>query len=187
MTQDRRHEAEAREGTVETLPDGTRIRVRPSLPDGGAILQAALRALSPQSRYQRFLSPKDDLTPAELDYLTRTDGVRHLALAAVPLDADGTEQNPIGVARWIREAEGGDVAEVAVTVADAWQRRGVGTLLFRALAQRAQAVGVRRWRAVFLADNRGARRLLESVGRKVSETPLGAGQTEAVYELGPTP
>ncbi|MDQ2686434.1 MAG: GNAT family N-acetyltransferase [Armatimonadota bacterium] len=172
---------------METLSDGTRIRVRPSRLDGGPKLRAALHALSPQSRYQRFLSPKDDLTPAEMDYLTRTDGIRHLALAAIPLDADGAERDPIGVARWIREAEGGDVAEVAVTVADAWQRRGVGALLFRALALRAQAIGVRRWRAVFLTDNRGVQRLLEGVGRKVSETRLGAGQTEAVYELRPPP
>ena len=49
-----------------------------------------------------------------------------------------------------------DEAEIAVTVEDAWQHRGVGSRLTARLARLAQERGYERFNATMLADNRAA-------------------------------
>lgn len=169
------------------LPDGTPALVRPIRRDGGPVLVEALRRLSPQARYQRFLSAKGTLSESELNYLTGYDGVNHLELVLVVADAHGTERFPVAVAQCVRERDDPALAEVAIVVADEWQRRGVGTALFRSLARRAWEVGIRRWKALMLAQNAGARKLLERVGTKRSERPEGIGVVEVEYDLDAPP
>jgi GNAT superfamily N-acetyltransferase len=166
-----------------TLPDGTPAIVRPIRPDGGPVLAERLQYLSPQSAYQRFLAAKSFFSDEELEYLTRVDGVNHLALVLAVSTPEADE--PVAVARCVRDPRDPETAEVAIAVIDAWQRRGVGTILLSALARRAWAVGIRRWQAFFLAENRGVRRLLEREGRALSERWVGDGVVEAVYELAP--
>ena len=60
----------------------------------------------------------------------------------------------VGVARFIRIPGEPDLAEVAVTVIDSWQRRGLGTALLRELAQRATEEGIRHFTAEMLAENK---------------------------------
>jgi L-amino acid N-acyltransferase YncA len=116
--------------------------------------------LGPRSRERRFLTAKPRLTESELRHLTAVDQHDHVALLAVST-ADG---RPIGVARFIRDARRPDTADVAVSVVDAWQQCGIGTLLTRALAVRAREVGVRRFTVLMQRDNRAARRLLHCSG-----------------------
>jgi len=61
----------------------------------------------------------------------------------------------------------------------------VGTILFKALAQRAREASIRRWKAIFLTGNTGARKLMELVGTKHSERLEGPGVIEAIYKLFP--
>jgi GNAT superfamily N-acetyltransferase len=110
--------------TVE-LADGATIRVRPVEPTDADALAEAFERLSPDSRYRRFMSATPRLSSRTLAYLVDVDHVDHEALVA--LDAE-TEEG-VGIARYIRLAETPDTAEVAVTVADDWHRRGVGTVL----------------------------------------------------------
>jgi RimJ/RimL family protein N-acetyltransferase len=168
-----------------TLTDGTPVVVRPIRPDDAPLLSEALRELSPASQYQRFLTVKDRLSDTELDYLTHCDQVEHVAYGVGVVDPDCAPPRPIAVARCIRETPGADLAEVAITVADDWQGRGAGTLLFQALARRASTVGIRRWRALLLAANLPARRLLDRVGELESSEPAGFGAIEVIYRLRP--
>ncbi len=46
-----------------------------------------------------------------------------------------------------------DTPEVALVILDTWQNRGLGTALFHALLEAAQARGHHRFRAWILADN----------------------------------
>jgi hypothetical protein len=67
-------------------------------------------------------------------------------------------------------------------VADAWQGRGLGTALLELLADRAREEGLRRFKAVVLADNRPMLEVLEGLG----ETKLldsSAGTVELVIDL----
>jgi GNAT superfamily N-acetyltransferase len=171
--------------TQLALSDGTPVLVRAIEPLDADALAEALERLSPESRYQRFLSDLDRLTPAQLEYLTHVDGINHLALGVAVVQGRARAPRPIAVARCIRDPSEPELAEVAIVVADEWQRRGVGSLLFGMLAERAREVGIRRWKAVMLAENAGARKLLEEVGTRLSTRLEGPGSVEAIYELRP--
>jgi acetyltransferase len=167
------------------LPDGTPTIVRPIRRNGGPQLAAELAKLSPDSRYQRFLSPKSSFSPGELDFLTNCDGVNHLALVLVVTDTDGHELRSVAVARCVRDSSDVSLAEVAVVVADEWQRRGIGKLLFKELANQAWKAGIRRWRAFFLSGNIGIRKLMEVIGTKQFESLENYEVVEVVYNLFP--
>jgi len=111
-----------------TLRDGTPVLVRPIRPDDKELIRQGFDRLSPASRYRRFLSPVDELSDAELRYLTEIDYVDHFAWAA--LRADRPNEG-IGVARYIRLKEEPEVAEAAVTVLDEYQGKGLGTFMYK--------------------------------------------------------
>jgi acetyltransferase len=168
-----------------TLNVGTPILLRPLRGDDASKLEHGFRELSPESRYSRFLACKISLSPSELEYFTHCDGVNHLALGAFLTDSRGGELELVAVGRYVRDTNGFAFAEVAIVVADAWQRHGIGKLVFAALAEGAWQAGVRHWKAVFLVSNTAIRRLLETVGKKQAECGLDCGVVEAVYRLFP--
>ena len=73
------------------------------------------------------------------------------------------------------------LAEVAVTVADDWQRRGLGTLLLEALTDRARAEGITRYTALVADENTVVVDLLRRLGAHVREGDAGSNAVE--YEL----
>lgn len=140
------------------LRSGDTVAVRPIRRTDAPALAEGVARLSEQSRHRRFHSPMPRLSERMLDYLTDIDHHDHEALVALPIGS--TEI--VGVARFIRWAGTPDSAEMAVVVADDWQRRGLGAMLLRALAQRANEVGVDHFTAEILAENSA---VLELVGR----------------------
>ena len=140
--------------------DGERLAVRPMRRADGAALAAAVPELSPRSRYLRFLTPKPQLTAREVASLTDLDHHAREALVAV----DPARGTWVAVARYAAFPEAPEAADVAITVADAWQRRGVGTALVALLLDRARQEGIARLHATTLADNLAAVRLLRRHG-----------------------
>lgn len=165
-----------------TLPDGSLVMVRPLVPEDAPMLAEALQQLSLESRYHRFLVPVERLTPAELKYLTCVDGADHIALGMAYCRSRRTTPQPIAVARSIRSKTDPEAAEVAIVVADEWQRRGVGQALLRRLSDRAWNAGVRRWTATILAENTGAFTLMDRVADLRERRPDGP-LVEVVYAL----
>jgi RimJ/RimL family protein N-acetyltransferase len=156
------------------LRDGRQVRVRPISPgDKGRIVDALLR-MSARSRYLRFHEQRLALTDAELRYLTELDYRRHVAWGALALDEPG--QPGVGVARFVREADG-QAAEFAVTVVDAWQGVGLGKVLLQTLLVSAAEYGIDRLTARVLAENEPALRLFRRIGGRVS---AGEDNTRAV-------
>lgn len=145
-----------------TLRDGTNVLLRQIGPQDRDRLAAALRELSPTSRYLRFREDLTEFTPEQLTYLTEVDHVDHEAIVAI--DLDRPEHPGIGVARCIREPYEHHVAEVAVTVADRYHGRGAATLLLGALASRAGEEGVEVFRHYVLAGNEGMLDVLHDLG-----------------------
>ena len=137
-----------------TLADGARLRVRPIDPADRVPLAEAFARLSDQSRLQRFLGPKPRLSERELDYLTDVDHVTHEALVAI----DETTGQIVGVGRYATGHGGGTVADLALAVADAWQRRGIGHALAARLVERARANGMTALTGSTLAGNRARAR-----------------------------
>ena len=74
----------------------------------------------------------------------------------------------MGVARYIRLTGRPQTAEVAVTVVDGWQGRGLGTELLTQLSGRARQEGIRRFIAVTSAGNAAAAGLLRTAGANLS-------------------
>jgi GNAT superfamily N-acetyltransferase len=105
--------------------------------------------LSPRSRYRRFLAPISELTEKMVRYLTEIDHHDHEGMIAL----DEQTGEGVGVARYVRDPDRPDVAEVAVTVIDDWQGRGLGTLLLEVISARAREEGVTTFTALMLATN----------------------------------
>lgn len=168
-------------GSRIRLKDGTRCQLRPIGSDDRELLRAGFAGLSPASRRMRFFSAKPSLTEADLDFLTSADGRDHLALGAVRLDAWGQEVELLGVARCIRLGADADASEFAITVADAAQGRGLGTLLLTQLVTAAREQGIRHFRCEVLAANTGMRALAAGLGSAVRW--LDDGTLEYDYPL----
>ncbi len=135
------------------LPSGEKIVLRHIMPSDAEELRRQFLALSPESRYRRFFGGISDLDPAALKYLTDVDGKDHVAIVAVIESLDMISERGVGVARFVRDKDEPSVAEVAVTVVDDMQRKGVGTLLTKALARAARERGIQKLRCEVLESN----------------------------------
>lgn len=144
-----------------TLRDGALVRVRHLRPSDEAAMRAAFRELSSRSRYQRFMAPLSELTDSMWHYLCDVDGRDHVALVAFP----ATELRIIGVTRFIRQSTDPATAELAVTIADRWQRRGLGSLMLARIADEARRRGIAAFVAHTLPGNVGVQRLMARHGR----------------------
>ncbi|MEM8485350.1 MAG: GNAT family N-acetyltransferase [Bacteroidota bacterium] len=123
-----------------TLPDGLEVTIRSVTPDDREHFPAGMRALSARSRYHRFNTYRNNLTEAQIRYLTEIDQVNHVALC-VSCTTDA-EEIGIGVGRFVRQPANKQQAELALTVIDAYQKQGVGTLLMAALCRLASAQNI---------------------------------------------
>jgi RimJ/RimL family protein N-acetyltransferase len=158
-----------RRRTVEiTLRDGTRVRLRPVIPEDKQRLVEGLERLSQESRYRRFMTAVARIPPRQLAYFTEIDYVDHHAIGALALDEPG--EPGIGVARCVRLAEAPHCAEVAVVIVDDYHGRGLGTLLLRAVAAVALEHGIREFQAEILGDNRAARALVTRLGARIERS-----------------
>jgi RimJ/RimL family protein N-acetyltransferase len=142
------------------LRDGSEVVIGPVGPADAALLQDGFSRLSPRSRQLRFLGIKKSLTAADLRYFTQIDHHHHEALGAV----DRAGGQGVGVARWVRSTEDAQTAEIAITVVDEWQRRGLGTELLGLLAERAREEGIHRFTALAGGDNAAVAGLLRGAG-----------------------
>lgn len=131
----------AAHSSVASLADGTRVLIRPIVPEDKERLAAGLEQLSPESRYLRFNYGVARLGEEELRYLTVLDYHDHFAWGAEAVDDPSSPG--IGVARYIRQEPGSDRAEAAVVVADEYQGRGLGKLLLAKLVETAWEEGIR--------------------------------------------
>jgi RimJ/RimL family protein N-acetyltransferase len=158
--------------------DGVELVVRPIAADDREALREHFEALSEETRYRRFMAAIKHLSERELTRLTDLDHRDHEALIALT-----TDDELVGVARFFRLPGDAGRAEVAVTIADAWQSRGVGTALLHMLAERADELGVHCFVATCLAHNRPMLDLFRELGTAVSETPGDPGVVEVEVEL----
>ncbi|ORV62228.1 GNAT family N-acetyltransferase [Mycobacterium gastri] len=140
--------------SVEDHPD---LLLRPVLPGDAERFQSS-GTFSRETLYRRFMSSYQ-LTDARLVYLFEVDYVDHF----VWVMTDGADGPVVAVGRFVRDNDDPALAEVALSVGDAYQRRGIGTMLLTALAIAARTDGIDRFRALVLADNEAARALVRKL------------------------
>lgn len=152
-------------GIQVTLRDGTPAWVLPLRREDKPLLVAGFDELSEETRRMRFLTPVARLSDSMLNHLVDdVDGVDHVAYALAAETEPGVF-DPVAIGRMVRYEDEPDAADVAVTVKDAWQGRGIASALLKVLV-----------------DNRP-----EGVVRIVTEVVMGNEASLAMLRrLGPT-
>lgn len=143
------------------LRDGTRIVIRPIRPEDRQIEKDFVRNLSDESRYFRFFNALRDLSETALTRFTQVDYDREMALIAVI--CENGRETEIGVARYAINPDGRS-CEFAIVVADAWQRKGIGSKLVHSLMDAARSRGLETMEGWVLAGNSRMLALMDGLG-----------------------
>lgn len=160
--------------TAALLRDGGQVLLRPYQPADRPAIRAMFDRLSPASRALRFHGPVPSLSD---DLLNRVVS-GHALLAEV-------RDQVVGLGNHIPLRDP-TRAEVAFTVEDAQQGRGIGTLLFERLADDARQEGVNRFTALVLATNQQMIEVLAGLGFRMSRhLEYGELEYEIVLDTGP--
>ena len=146
---------------VVKLRHGRSVTVRAVRADDGARLQDAIRALSDESRYFRFMAALKELPPGLVEQATHPRAGRELQLVAVT--GDGADERIVAGARYSSEVGSTD-CEFAIAVTDAWQGLGLARKLIDLLIVEARARGFARMEAYILASNAPMLRLARRLG-----------------------
>jgi len=163
------------------LADGAAFVLRPIRPDDEPRLVELFHRLSQRTVYQRFFRAYAQLPEGWYQRFANVD--YHTRLALVAEEQKAGEQVLRAVARY----EPGDTpgtTEIAIVVEDAWQGRGVGSLLLDALLAAAETRGQRRFKADVLADNRPMLRVLSRLA-EVRRRELDHGVLTIEFERRP--
>src|SRR6185369_852357 len=161
-----------RDGDV-VLRDGSTVRIRAMQPSDDKLLLALFESLSEESRWLRFLSVASGAALAaearRESHLDRTVGLVALS---------GTEERVVGHAFYAGIDE--QRAEVAFTIADDFQGRGLGTLLLCQLAEIADANGINTFEAEVAAANHAMLHVFRESGFPI-EVGATAGQLHVSF------
>ena len=107
-------------------------------------------------------------------YVTGVDHRDHEALGGL----DHARGGDVDIARYVRNREDPHAAEIAVTVIDGWQGRGLGTELLARLSERACQEGIRRFTAAVATDNAAMTGLLRNLGADMVGREFGTLEYE---------
>ena len=169
--------AHAVDETDVILRDGSTLRLRPPSAEDAESLLEFFSGLSDHSRYLRFhgfpaLGPKLVEPVLEPDWQDR---------GALLASLDG---GIVAVANWVRLRDP-RAAEVAFTVGDGYQRRGIGTRLLEQLAARAAGAGIEEFVAEVLHENAAMLGVFRDAGFTVARAGEG-GELEIRFPIAPT-
>lgn len=158
------------------LGDGSVCHLRPVLPDDDELLREFHTHLSKESIYYRYFSPYQELLDKDIDRLIAADHHDRIALMAL------VGGHIIGVAQLDRVS--GTDGEVAFTVRDDYQSRGLGSILLEHLAFAAREEGIRRFVAEVLPGNRKMAATFSRAGYTVAQE-LDEGIVKLAFEIEP--
>jgi ribosomal protein S18 acetylase RimI-like enzyme len=188
------------EPRILELKDGTKVHVRPIVPEDEPLLHEAVAAMSERTVYFRFFSPLKRLPDAMAHRLAVVDYNDRFAIVATshravkgghppqsaglaepdPAHPPGGKERILGVARYDRVA-GTDVAETAVAVIDEFQRRGLGSVLLSILGKVAREHGIKTFSLIVLPENQQMLGLLRKMGW-IHQAKLTGGVYEITFD-----
>jgi RimJ/RimL family protein N-acetyltransferase len=158
------------------LADGRVVYFRHVRPDDEAFISAAIRTASRETLLHRFFSPIRTVSPDLLRRLLAIDRVMETCVVGLVVENDVPRM--ICGARYVRLPKPA-AAEIAFTVHDDFQRRGLGTFLLKLLLQLARHDGIRWFEADVMVSNVGMLRLL----RRTAPRPTRKHCAGDVYHL----
>jgi GNAT superfamily N-acetyltransferase len=155
------------------------VLIRPYESADGELVEAMSARLSKHSLYERFFAGTPALPRMYLAALAKADHHDREVLLAVSAGA------VIGIAEYARDKDAPDRADLAVLVADDWQRRGIGRRLVTTLARLAVDRGIAAFAADTLVTNRSALAAIAALwpGARADRDGTTAGFTLPVRAL----
>jgi acetyltransferase len=166
---------------VVQLANGSRVVVRPALPQDCELQRVFVRTLCDETRYFRFMSRLSELSEAMAERFTSIDYRSHVALIATIFSDAG--ETMIGEARYVVDEGDGVACEFAVAVADAWRRMGLASSLLQRLANHAATSGMRRMVGDTVSNNSAMIALAKHTGFAVSRKREDGRLVQLVKDL----
>ncbi|WP_454624864.1 N-acetyltransferase family protein [Bradyrhizobium cenepequi] len=146
----------------ERLRDGSQVEIRALQPEDEADMLAAVGRTSAQSLQRRFFVMKRGFSENERAFFMNIDFSNHVALVALAQEDGRTVI--VGGGRYIVFEAGR--AEMAFVVVDAWQGRGIGSILMRHLVEIAGNAGLQELIAEVLPENKAMLKVFAKFGFK---------------------
>ncbi len=135
---------------TETLLDGSTVEIRALRPEDKKEILAMYEHASPDLLYHRFFAVKRSFSEKEQHYyFDDVDFINHIVLIAV--ERVNGQPKIVGGCRSVVIEPG--KAEVAFTVADAYQGHGLGMALMHHIAAIGREAGLKEFVAEVLSDN----------------------------------
>lgn len=167
------------------LKNGEVVVIRPVRPEDEPALVRFHSALSERSVYLRYFQPMKLSTRTAHERLTRIcflDYDREMALVAEHRDGRSGLTEIVAVAR-LSKLHAVNEAEAAIVVSDDYQHQGLGTELYRRLAQIARDEKIARIVSTMLGENREMRAICQKLGFRI-QTDLEEQTVKAELEVG---
>lgn len=159
------------------LRDGSVAHIRPITPDDADGIRAFHSKQSEESIYLRFFAPLRELSERDVHRFTHVDHHDRVALVAT-LDGEIT-----GIGRYDRINP--TSAEVAFNISDHFQGKGIGSVMLEHLAAIAQEMGITRFVAEVLPQNRKMLTVFKDAGYEVTHH-IEDGVVEVAFDIEPT-
>jgi GNAT superfamily N-acetyltransferase len=167
---------------VETLRecelDGKPITIRPINIQDMKLEYDFIDRLSPETKHYRFFGAINNVSEKMLKTLCDVDGKNSMAFVAT--EQINSEEVEIGVCHYVLTGKP-DTYELALTMSDKWQNKGLGKLLLDRLISYAKSHGVKWLYSAELADNAYMHALSKEVGMQIKTDPEDAHQV--IYSL----
>jgi acetyltransferase len=165
--------------TKAVTRDGSQITIRPIKPEDAPLLIEFFNALSERTVFFRFLGEMKALSPKWIKRFTRINYARDVAMVAIK--ETESRERILGVSRIMRKPET-IKGEFAVVVGDAWQGRGIGTMLAEHCISFARKLGIRSIWGIVSPENKKMLDMAQHLGFSV-ELDAEAGLYEIKMEL----
>ena len=149
------------------LRNGDKVFVRPIRPDDEPLMREMFYEFSEQTVYLRYHAPVKSMPHDKLQVFCNVDYDTEMALIA--LAGPSEQEEVVAVGRYMTDAAR-QTAEVAFTVADSYQKNGLGTYLFERLLEIAESHGVRQFHAYVLVENAGMLKIFHRSGLNIETT-----------------
>lgn len=164
--------------SVVTLLDGSEVTIRALRKEDAPLEREFIHKLSPESRWMRFLGQISEPSDSLIRRLTELDYQHDMAFIA--LSHEGGITREVGVSRYSLVPDG-QSCECAVTVADSWQGKGLGTILMRNLIDFARKRGIGSMFSIDSNKNERMRELARDLGFERKQDP--DDPTQVIHQL----